>query len=362
MSHAFVREAVDRLGAGSLPASGQIDEGLALVGFRQLFRESITNYYAHQRLSVEVFPDVRQAVLGVKHERSTNWSMPPAPTRIGGELGAERDQAMTEARTALEGAVHPQHDRAALNLAQRFRNHTRAKFSGSWQHGSQSWILVSELLPELTAFAVGLDIASVPMHDKLKDDAAREMALGAQVLALAGVWAFRIDCNYEIACVPCPSINANNVDEIHSDNGPAVQWPDAQEIWAFNGQPVPRSWILKPEEITPDRMERSRSLAEAEVMLNLYGMGRYIEERGSVADQDETGKLWACDHPWQSRAQWGATHVWIRAVEVVNSTPEPDGTSRIYWLRVPPHIRRAREGVAWTFDVPEREYYPAVET
>ncbi len=36
-------------------------------------------------------------------------------------------------------------------------------------------------------------------------------------------------------------------------------------------------------------------------------------------------------------------------VEVLDSTPEPDGTHRTYWLRVPPSNRTAREGVAWTF-------------
>ena len=49
-------------------------------------------------------------------------------------------------------------------------------------------------------------------------------------------------------------------------------------------------------------------------------------------------------------------------VEVVNSTAEPDGTFRTYWLRVPPSTRTAREGVAWTFGVAEEEYRPERET
>ena len=36
-------------------------------------------------------------------------------------------------------------------------------------------------------------------------------------------------------------------------------------------------------------------------------------------------------------------------VEVVNSTPEPDGSRKTYFLRVPPTIGTAREAVAWTF-------------
>ena len=36
-------------------------------------------------------------------------------------------------------------------------------------------------------------------------------------------------------------------------------------------------------------------------------------------------------------------------VEVQNSTPEPDGSYRTYFLRVPNHTFTARDGVAWTF-------------
>jgi hypothetical protein len=40
-------------------------------------------------------------------------------------------------------------------------------------------------------------------------------------------------------------------------------------------------------------------------------------------------------------------------VQVTNATPEPDGTHRAYWLRVPPGMRTARQAVAWTFDLDE---------
>ena len=49
-------------------------------------------------------------------------------------------------------------------------------------------------------------------------------------------------------------------------------------------------------------------------------------------------------------------------VEVVNSTPEPDGSRRTYFLRVPPTTRTATAAVAWTFGMRESEYAPARET
>src|SRR6266436_180030 len=38
----------------------------------------------------------------------------------------------------------------------------------------------------------------------------------------------------------------------------------------------------------------------------------------------------------------------IVLVHVTNSTPEPDGSRRRYFLRVPPEVKTARAAVAWT--------------
>lgn len=49
-------------------------------------------------------------------------------------------------------------------------------------------------------------------------------------------------------------------------------------------------------------------------------------------------------------------------VKVVNSTPEPDGSYKDYFLRVPPTITTAHEAVAWTFGKTAETYAPAIET
>jgi hypothetical protein len=49
-------------------------------------------------------------------------------------------------------------------------------------------------------------------------------------------------------------------------------------------------------------------------------------------------------------------------VEVINSTPEPDGSFKHYTLRVPPTMRTAKEAVAWSFDMNETDYSPISET
>ena len=61
-------------------------------------------------------------------------------------------------------------------------------------------------------------------------------------------------------------------------------------------------------------------------------------------------------------SEWGMVNSEMVMVEVVNSTPEPDGECKTYWLRVPPATQRARQGVAWTFDMPEAEYVLEAQT
>ena len=52
----------------------------------------------------------------------------------------------------------------------------------------------------------------------------------------------------------------------------------------------------------------------------------------------------------------------MRMVRVVDATPRPDGTHRVYWLHVPDDRETARAAVAWTFSMSEAEYAPQIET
>ena len=52
-----------------------------------------------------------------------------------------------------------------------------------------------------------------------------------------------------------------------------------------------------------------------------------------------------------------AVEAWA-AVDVTNGSPEPDGTYKHYFLQVPATVRTAREGVAWTYGLPEQRLPP----
>jgi hypothetical protein len=52
----------------------------------------------------------------------------------------------------------------------------------------------------------------------------------------------------------------------------------------------------------------------------------------------------------------------VCVLKVINSTAEPDGTFKEYFLTVPPEMKTAKEAVAWTFRMTPEEYAPSQET
>ncbi|PZH18358.1 hypothetical protein C1I97_03895 [Streptomyces sp. NTH33] len=150
--------------------------------------------------------------------------------------------------------------------------------------------------------------------------------------------------------------------ELHRDeagrldraDGPALAFPDGFALHAWRGMPVPAEFLAELTGLTPRRIREEENAELRRVMLEHYGYDRYLEESGAQPVQrDEAGVLWRIELEGDEP---------LVMVEVVNSTPEPDGTHRTYWLRVPPRTRTAREGVAWTFGLEEADYVPERET
>jgi hypothetical protein len=72
---------------------------------------------------------------------------------------------------------------------------------------------------------------------------------------------------------------------------------------------------------------------------------------GIVLHEDPTGRLWSLN-PARLLPQPGD----LKMVEVVNGTPEPDGSRKTYWLNVPPDVETARQAVAWTYGLTPNDY------
>jgi hypothetical protein len=141
---------------------------------------------------------------------------------------------------------------------------------------------------------------------------------------------------------------------LHSLAGPALAYGDGTALYAIHGVPVPEVIITRPDLITVHEIRAELDVEVRRVMIERYGIGRYLSDAGAVViHEDRTGKLWYLDSPVNEQ---------LVVVEVVNSTAEPDGTFKTYFLRVPPETRDASGAVAWTFGLAPQEYRPLVET
>ncbi len=149
-------------------------------------------------------------------------------------------------------------------------------------------------------------------------------------------------------------VETNDEGRLHSVDGPAIPYADGYCIYSINGVTVSERTVVTPEEITVEEIESEINLEVRRVMLERFGVARFFEEsQAEIVSEDEYGTL------YRKRIVGDEPLVMVR---VKNSTPEPDGSFKEYFLRVPPFMRSAKEAVAWTFDFNEDQYQPEEET
>ena len=135
---------------------------------------------------------------------------------------------------------------------------------------------------------------------------------------------------------------------LHSAEGPALQFADGWAYYSWKGVRIP-SWMIEDKDlITVALVNRERDPVLRRCMIDIMTPQHYIAASDAVCiSRDDAGSLWV--KTWQHWDSWAA-------VEVVNATPEPDGSHRHYVLQVPPTMRTAREAVAWTYGLTDQEY------
>jgi len=161
----------------------------------------------------------------------------------------------------------------------------------------------------------------------------------------------------ETICLICDvpkSIAFDDQRRLHNTTGPALVYPDETELYFWHATPIP-AWIVnQPELITVEKIYGEKNIEIRRIMIEQYGESKYLLETGAtVVSEDECGILYRKDLDFDDP---------IVMVKVLNSTLEPDGERRTYFLRVPPEVRSAREAVAWTFGLGADEYRPVFES
>lgn len=141
---------------------------------------------------------------------------------------------------------------------------------------------------------------------------------------------------------------------LHATDRAALSFSDGTGLYMVHGVRVPKDIILDHSSITPGRIQGEQNAEIKRVMLELMGEENYIQAIGAEpVHEDEFGRLYRAEIPGDEP---------LVMVRLVNSTPEPDGSFKTYWLRVPPTMERARQAVAWTFGMTEDEYAPVFES
>ena len=178
----------------------------------------------------------------------------------------------------------------------------------------------------------------------------------AETESLEGLWQFAKNAGWmlphEHICWLAERPNVLRTDarsRLHSAMGPALRYPDGWSFYAWKGIQVPARLIERPEEISIQAVDNEPDIRVRRCMIEVMTPERYVAKGGAVrVAEDETGVLW--------RKTWWATIDTWAAVEVINGTPEPDGTRKRYFLQVPGHLQSPREAVAWTYGMTAAEY------
>ena len=170
----------------------------------------------------------------------------------------------------------------------------------------------------------------------------------AEELAGAGVLGAWILESGRVVVVPRPDLTIAD-GELHALDRPAVRWPE-ERLWFWKGLWIAESVATRREQLGPADVFAERNLERRRVMVDVLGFESLARAAsgGEPAQQDDYGRLWRLG-PLLDDEEYVA-------VEVVNSTPEPDGSFRRYFLRVPPATKTARAGVAWSFELSVRDY------
>jgi hypothetical protein len=123
----------------------------------------------------------------------------------------------------------------------------------------------------------------------------------------------------------------------------------------YNDIAVPAKFVLQPDTVTFDEVVQHPNVEVRYVGLRIIGYEKLMEKAKFIhSDKERNMDL------FQLKVDETSTPVTL--LRVVNSTPDPDGTYKNYFLSVPSDMTNCQQAVAWTFGMQPDEYHPQMET
>ena len=146
-------------------------------------------------------------------------------------------------------------------------------------------------------------------------------------------------------CIVCERPEVLKVDDQnrpHCADGPSHRWRDGWSLYHWHGTHIPpghEHLILAPEQITVAGIDDEENSELRRVMMERYGAVRYLFDCGATVVEELPA-----DHRIAGlrsarlfrRNPRGVRDMPMVYVDLLNSTPEPDGTVRRYLLRIDP--------------------------
>jgi hypothetical protein len=166
----------------------------------------------------------------------------------------------------------------------------------------------------------------------------------------------------------------NEEGNLHKDDGPAYITPtritwyrngrkhglDADKwgsiSYYYEGVRIPPHFYTKPDSLTITEVLAHPNTEVRYVGIKIVGMDKVLESNNTTIihkDKQKNQILFQIKGIFDEPVSY---------VKVVNSTQEPDGTYKDYYLCVPPTVKTCQQAVAWTFRLEEQEYQPEQET
>jgi hypothetical protein len=141
---------------------------------------------------------------------------------------------------------------------------------------------------------------------------------------------------------------------LHNANGMAISWANGVGYYAWKGIIVDERLIMHHETITGKEILEEKNTEIRRIMIERMGAKKFLNEmKAELVEETELGKLWRVSVKGDED---------VKIIEMVNSTPEPDGTHKKYYERVPPDMARVRQALAWQAQVEENSYSPDEES
>lgn len=140
-------------------------------------------------------------------------------------------------------------------------------------------------------------------------------------------------------------VNRDDRGRLHCETGPSIAYRDGWTLHHWHGVAVPADVIERPASITVARIRAEENAEVRRCMIERYGYDRYCADAGlQIVDQCPA------DHPMiglRTARLWRDGDLCL--VDLLNSTPESDGTVRRYVIPVDPNAydgRASRECLA----------------